>query len=82
MPVVHEDAAAWVMRHDILVVDDSPVLGPDSKDKVGEVGVTDTRLAKVVHANLVAGLDQVKSCQKGKSRTETVACGFNCSCWV
>ena len=49
MPEVKDVPAAWIMRNDILVMNDPPVLRPDGLDELRELVGAHSWLAKVVH---------------------------------
>lgn len=82
VPVIHQNATARVVGHDVLVVDHAPVFRPHSEHEVAELLIADAGLAEVYHAHLEAGLDQVKACQKCHSRSETVTSSLDPSRWV
>jgi len=79
LPVLHEDAAAGVVRHNVLVVGDSPVVGgPVARHELGELLVTDSGRAEVVHRNLVASFLEVHARENGHGSAEAVASHFDC----
>ena len=67
---------AWIVRHDVSVVDDAVLL---SKENVGVRSVfviTNTRLPKVDHGGVNAIIYQLHCGKLSKSATQTVTCGL------
>ena len=74
MPEVKDVPAAWIMRNDILVMNDPPVLRPDCLDERREFLSANSWLTKVVHLSLNTIFNQVKTSQKRHRGTKTMPC--------
>jgi len=70
-------ATAWVVDDHVLKMRDTPKVSELGFCEIRESFVSDTGRTKVVAASGVTSFDQIKSCQRGKRCSQTVAGRLN-----